>query len=81
MTKIAPYWKAVVAFITPGAATIGVAVTDASAGGSAITGAEWVTAVVACLLTAGAVYTVPNRDPEGTHQDESTQPPYAGEGA
>ena len=72
---IAPYWKAVVAFVTPGAVVIGSAVLEGSDGGSTITGAEWVTAIVACVVTAGGVWAVPNRDPSGEHQDESTQPP------
>lgn len=33
--------------------------------------------IVAALLTAVGVYAVPNKDPEGSHQQESTQPPYA----
>ena len=56
------YWKAVVAFVAPGAAIIGSAVTEASDGGSNITQAEWITALVACLLTAGAVATTTNKD-------------------
>lgn len=51
----AKYWKAGLAFVTPGAVLIGAAVTDASQGGSTITGAEWVTALVACVVTAGVV--------------------------
>ncbi len=62
--KIAPYWKAVLAFVAPGAVVIGSAVTEASDGGTAITGAEWVTAIVACIVTGSAVYAVPNRAPD-----------------
>ena len=62
LTKLAPYWKAVLGFVAPGAVVIGSAVTEASDGGSVITTAEWVTAVVACIITGAAVYTVPNRD-------------------
>ena len=61
LEKVRPYAKAVVAFIAPGAVLIGAAVTEASPGGSAITGAEWVTAAVACVVTAAGVYGVPNR--------------------
>lgn len=75
MKKIAPYAKAVVGFITPGAVLIGAAVTEASVGGSSITTSEWVTAAVACIVTGGAVYRTPNKDPEAEHQDESVQPP------
>ena len=61
LEKVRPYAKAVVAFIAPGAVLIGAAVTEGSPGGSAITGAEWVTAAVACVVTAAGVYGVPNR--------------------
>lgn len=61
VSKIQPYLKALVAFVAPGAVVIGSAVTDASAGGTAITGGEWVTAAVACIVTAAGVYAVPNR--------------------
>lgn len=77
MGKIAPYWKAFVGFVVPGAVVVGSAVTSASDGGSNITGAEWVTAVVACVVTSAGVWAVPNKDPRGTHQFESTQPPGA----
>ena len=73
-TALQPYAKAIIGFITPGAVVIGSAVTATSDGGSSITGAEWVTAIVACIVTAGAVYAVPNHDPRGEKQDESVQP-------
>jgi hypothetical protein len=73
--RVAPYWKAVVGFVAPGAVLIGSAVTEASDGGTAITASEWVTAVVAMVVTSATVYGVPNRDPKGQHQHESTQPP------
>jgi hypothetical protein len=62
INRISPYWKSVVGFVAPGAVLVGSAVTDASQGGSTITTAEWVTAVVACVVTAAAVYRVPNED-------------------
>lgn len=77
MRKIEPYWKAVIGFVAPGAVVIGSAATAASDGGTAITGAEWVTAVVACIITGAAVYGVPNKDRTATHQDDSVQPPRA----
>lgn len=77
MSKIAPYWKAVVGFVAPGAVTLGSAVLDTSDGGSRITSTEWITALVACLVTSAAVYSAPNRDPYAQHQDESVQPPTA----
>lgn len=58
--KLSPYWKAVVAFITPGAVVLVSAVTEASAGGTVITSGEWITAVCAMLITAGGVYQIPN---------------------
>ena len=61
LEQLAPYWKAVLGFVAPGAVVIGSAVTEASDGGTAITGAEWVTAIVACIVTGSAVYAVPNR--------------------
>ena len=45
------------------ALVIGSAVTEASDAGTAITSAEWVTALVAMIVTSAAVYTVPNREP------------------
>lgn len=75
MDRIAPYWKAVVGFVAPGAVALGAAVTEASDGGSSITGAEWTTALVACVVTSAAVFSVPNRDPYATHQEQSVQPP------
>jgi hypothetical protein len=60
MKNIGKYWKAVAGFVAPGAVVIGSAVTDASAGGAAITGAEWVTAAVACVVTSAGVYAVRN---------------------
>jgi len=60
MNSIKPYFKAVVGFVVPGAVVIGSAVLDGSDGGTAITGAEWVTAAVACIVTSGAVYAARN---------------------
>lgn len=54
--QVAPkYWKAILAFVAPGAVVIGSAVLDSSAGGSSITTAEWVTAAVACVVTSTSV--------------------------
>ena len=63
LDKIRPYAKAVVAFITPGVAGLVTAVQDASPGGANVTGPEWVGIVAACILTSGAVYATPNREP------------------
>lgn len=64
MNRLKPYLKAVFGFITPGAVVLGAAVTEVSDGGSTITGAEWVTALVACVVTGGAVYRVKNTPAE-----------------
>ena len=73
LAKIAPYWKAVMAFITPGAVIIGSAVTQASDGGTTVTAAEIVTAVTACIVTSAAVWAAP-RDPTPL---PAPQPPVA----
>jgi len=78
--SIKPYAKAIVAFVTPGVTGLLAAVQDASPGGSSVTGPEWVGIAAACILTGGAVFSVPNRDPQALHQAESVQPPDAGEG-
>lgn len=36
---------------------------------------EFWTVLGAVVVQAAAVYAVPNKDPEGAHQDESVQPP------
>lgn len=77
VASVQPYAKAVIAFITPGVTALVVASGDSSAGGSNITGPEWIGIFAACILTAGAVYATPNRDPKGEKQDESVQPPKA----
>lgn len=60
MEAIAPYAKAVVAFIAPGAVVLTSAVTEASAGGTAVTSGEWITAACATVITAAGVYAIPN---------------------
>lgn len=78
MDKIAPYYKAVTGFLVPFLGSLGTALLEDSAGGSTITASEWISAVVLGLVAGGAVFTIPNKDPEGEHQDESTQPPTGG---
>jgi hypothetical protein len=73
LDKIAPYWKAVVGFVVPGAGSLIQAMTDVSPGGSTITKNELIAAVLICIITSGAVYGVPNKDPDGIHGDESVQ--------
>lgn len=65
MKSIAPYWKAVLGFITPGVVALVAAVTDASPGGGDVTGPEWVGIVAAMIVTGGLVFGVPNK-PEPT---------------
>lgn len=80
MDKIRPYLKALFGFLTPGATVLGLAVTEGSQGNEHITAGEWVTALVACVVTGSLVFAVPNRDPKALHQQESVQPPEAGYG-
>lgn len=77
MSALQPYLKALVGFLTPGVVVLGAAVTEASQRGDRITEAEWITALVACFVTGGLVFQVPNKDPKAEHQDESVQPPPA----
>lgn len=60
MSTVAQYWKAIVGFISPGAVIIGSSVLSGSDGGSTITQAEWITAIVACVITSGGVAWVEN---------------------
>lgn len=75
LEKIAPYYKAVTGVIVPFLTSVGASMLDTSAGGSAITAHEWVVSAVVGLTAGGAVFAVPNKDPEVKHQDESVQPP------
>jgi hypothetical protein len=70
VSVLAPYFKAVVAFIAPGAVVLTSAVTEASVGGELITTGELVTAVCATIITGAAVYAVPNKaaEPDGRHE-------------
>lgn len=60
MKTVAPYWKAILAFVVPGVVTLSSALAPSSGGGERITSTEWVTALFACILTAGAVYSKTN---------------------
>jgi len=61
MNALAPYFKALVAFIAPGAVVLTSAVQANSVGGELITSGEWVTAICATIITGAAVYAVPNK--------------------
>ena len=67
MNHVAPYWKALIGFVAPGAVIIGSAVTDSSVGGEMVTQGEWITAIVAAVVTAAGVYAKANHPvPDGT---------------
>lgn len=55
MTIVGRYWKALVAFAAPGAALL---ITGADDG---ISSRELAIAALTCVVTAAAVYAVPNR--------------------
>ena len=61
MSRVAEVAKAVVGFVAPGAVVVGASVLEGSAGGTTITTGEWVTAAVACVVTAAGVWATPNR--------------------
>lgn len=75
MNTLAPYFKAVVGFIAPGATFLTAAVLAGSDGGTAITQAEAITAVAACIITAAGVYAVPNK-PEPAAAEERDAPEH-----
>jgi len=77
MEKVAPYAKAVVAALIAGLASA----QQALDGNNDIDGSEWIAVALATLVGLGAVFAIPNRDPQAMHQDESVQPPQAGYGA
>jgi len=60
VNALAPYFKALVAFIAPAAVVLTSAVQSNSVGGELITSGEWVTAICATVITGAAVYAVPN---------------------
>lgn len=68
MNRFSPYAKAILGFVSPGAVIIGASVLDSSAGGSSIVAAEWVTAIVACVVTGAGVYRVENQPSAGEHR-------------
>jgi hypothetical protein len=59
--KVSTYAKAIVGFVAPGVVTIGGALTVNSDGGGNVTAYEWVSALIACLVTGGFVYLAPNK--------------------
>jgi hypothetical protein len=55
METLAQYWKAIVAFIAPGASLVLAAMQDSSLGGSVIVSNEWYTAIITCIITSSTV--------------------------
>jgi hypothetical protein len=56
------YWKAIIGALAPAAVVLGSAVLEKSDGGTAITTSEWLTALVAAVLTGGGVAAKKNAD-------------------
>lgn len=77
MTKIAPYAKAIIASFVAALGALGAALTPDGDGLVSVTEGEWVAIVTALLVGLLAVFATPNKDPQATHQDESTMPPNA----
>jgi hypothetical protein len=75
MDQIGRYWKAIIGFVSPGAVTLVSAMQDGSDGGSKISKNEWLTAVIAAVVTSAAVAAKSNVDPKGKFQNESVRPP------
>lgn len=72
MEKVTPYLKAYAALVgSIATALLAVYTTDTEVGR--------VLTVVSVIATAVATWAVPNLDPGARHQDESVQPPYAGQ--
>lgn len=63
LKNLPQYWKMVAGFLAPGASVIGLAVLPGSDGGTAITQPEWISAVVAAIVTSAAVGATRNRPP------------------
>jgi hypothetical protein len=66
---VRPYAKAVTAAVVAGA-SFAIPVVD-----DGLTTSEVLGIAVAALTAFGTVWGIPNKDPEGDHQDESVQPP------
>lgn len=73
MNKIAPYLKSLIGALVAGLSSLYQALDN-----EVVTSQEWVAVAMATLVGLAAVFAIPNRDPRGTHQDESTQPPERG---
>ena len=60
LMKVAPYWKALVAFVTPGIVGYVAAVQHASPGHENVTQGEWTSIIAAMVLTSLGVYGAKN---------------------
>lgn len=70
MNKVAPYAKAVIGAVVAGLASAQQALDD-----GIISAAEGVGIAGAVFAGLVLVFSIPNKDPEAEHQDESVQPP------
>jgi hypothetical protein len=59
MSRLAPYWKAVVAFLAPGAVVVGIAAQREITGGDPLSSSVWLYAAATCVVTAASVYLAP----------------------
>lgn len=66
MNRIAPYAKALTGALIAGLASLQQALDD-----SAVSAQEWTGIAIATLSGLALVWAIPNKDPEGEHQDES----------
>lgn len=75
LDRLAPYRKAIVAFVVPGLVALGAALADGR-----VTAVEVVGVLVAALGSSGAVYAVPNTAPPSSSSTGSTSstPPTGG---
>lgn len=69
MNSFAPYAKALT-----GALIAGLASLQQALGDGAVSAEEWTGITIATLSGLALVWAIPNKDPEGEHQDESVQP-------
>lgn len=63
--KFPQFWKAIIGFVAPGAAVIGMSILPGGDGGSHLTQAEWITALVAAIITAAGVAAKGNAPKDG----------------
>lgn len=74
MTKIAVANKAWVAALLTALTTF-IATVQGRTDVDTMGAVDWLIVVVSAIVAGLTVYSVPNKDPEGQHQEESVQPP------